>query len=76
VLQFAAILSIALALTNLLPLPALDGGRILFVLIEAARGKRLAPEREGFVHLLGMFALLTLMVVMVINDLVNPVVVR
>ena len=76
VLQFAAILSIALALTNLLPLPALDGGRILFVLIEAVRGKRLAPEREGFVHLMGLVALLTLMVVMVINDLVNPVVVR
>ncbi|MBI4631178.1 MAG: site-2 protease family protein, partial [Chloroflexi bacterium] len=76
VLQFAAILSIALALTNLLPLPALDGGRILFVLIEAVRGKRLAPEREGMVHLMGMFALLTLMVVMVINDVINPVVVR
>ena len=76
VLQFAAILSVALALTNLLPLPALDGGRILFVLIEAVRGKRLAPEREGFVHLMGLFALLTLMVVMVINDLVNPVVMR
>ncbi|MFC1900628.1 RIP metalloprotease [Chloroflexota bacterium] len=57
-LEFAAFLSINLAILNLFPLPALDGGRIMFVLIEwVRRGKRIAPKAEGMVHLIG-FALL------------------
>ena len=73
ILNYVAIISIALGFTNLLPLPALDGGRILFVLIEMVRGKPIPPEREGFVHLLGLAFLLSLTVVIVINDIVNPV---
>jgi regulator of sigma E protease len=76
ILQFTGTITVALALTNLLPLPALDGGRILFVIIEAIRGRRVDPLREGYVHVVGMLALLALMVFMVINDIVNPVFIR
>jgi regulator of sigma E protease len=69
-------ITVALALTNLLPLPALDGGRILFVLIEAIRGRRVDPLREGYVHVMGMLLLLTLMAFMVLNDILNPVIPR
>ncbi len=73
ILNFIALISISLGLTNLLPIPALDGGRILFVLIEIIRGRPIAPEREGMVHLVGLALLLSLMVVVVVNDIVNPV---
>lgn len=76
ILQFTGMITVALALTNLLPLPALDGGRILFVLIEAIRGRRVDPLREGYVHIMGMLLLLTLMVFMVLNDILNPVIPR
>ena len=72
-LSITAAISIALGLTNLLPLPALDGGRILFVVIEALRGRRIAPEREGMVHIVGMMILLGLMVVLMIQDVINPI---
>jgi regulator of sigma E protease len=75
ILRLTSFVSMALALTNLLPLPALDGGRIMFVLLEAVRGRRIAPEREGFVHFVGMALLLTLMMVFVYLDLVDPLVV-
>ena len=56
------ILSLNLGLLNLLPLPALDGGRLLFVLIEVFRGgRRVSPEKEGMVHFVGMVLLLTVM---------------
>ncbi len=71
-LEFMALISIALGFTNLLPIPALDGGRILFVLIEIVRGRPIAPEREGMVHLIGLALLLSLMVVVVLNDIANP----
>jgi regulator of sigma E protease len=64
---FAAI-SLALAITNLLPLPALDGGRLIFVLLEAIRHKRVSPEREAIVHFVGMMVLLALMVLITIQD--------
>lgn len=73
ILTFAAIINVALGFTNLLPIPALDGGRILFVLIEALRGRRIEPEREGMVHLVGMIILLGLMLLMIIQDIVNPI---
>lgn len=76
VLQLIGLVSVALAMTNLLPIPALDGGRILFVLIEAVRGRRLDPAREGMVHLVGMALLLMLMVVITYQDIFNPIIPR
>jgi regulator of sigma E protease len=76
VLQLIGLVSVALATTNLLPLPALDGGRILFVLIEAVRGRRVDPTREGMVHLVGMIMLLLLMVIITYQDIFNPIVPR
>lgn len=73
ILNFIALVSISLGLTNLLPIPALDGGRILFVIIEILRGKPVSPEREGMVHLVGLALLLSLMVLVVFNDILNPV---
>jgi regulator of sigma E protease len=73
-LWFAGVISVALGFTNLLPIPALDGGRLIFVLIEAVRGRRIEPEREGMVHLVGMLFLLGLMVLMIIQDIVNPII--
>ncbi len=73
-LNITAFISVALGLTNLLPIPALDGGRIMFVLIEAVRGRRIEPEREGMVHVVGMLFLLGLMVLMIVQDIVNPVI--
>ena len=70
--RLSAVLSAALAITNLLPLPALDGGRLLFILIETLRGRRVNPEREGFVHMIGFLVLLSLMVLVTIRDIVNP----
>ena len=62
-------LNLSLAIMNLLPIPALDGGRVLLVLIEVLRrGKRLSPEREGLVNLIGMAALLLLIAVITFND--------
>jgi regulator of sigma E protease len=73
ILWLTAILSTALAVTNLLPLPALDGGRILFIIVEALRGKRIAPEKEGAIHFIGLALLLTLMLVISYYDVSNPI---
>lgn len=72
ILSLTSILSLSLAVMNILPFPALDGGRIVLVLIEVLRGgKRLRPEREGLINLIGMAALLTLMVVITISDVTH-----
>jgi regulator of sigma E protease len=76
VLNLIGLVSVALATTNLLPLPALDGGRILFVLIEALRGRRVDPAREGLVHLVGMVMLLALMAIITYQDIFNPIIPR
>lgn len=73
VISFIAFISVAIGFTNLLPIPGLDGGRILFVLIELIRGKPMKPEREGMVHLVGLMVLLGLVAVLVINDIINPI---
>lgn len=75
-IHLTAAISVALGVSNLLPLPALDGGRLMFILIEAVRGRRLSPEREGRAHIIGFVVLLTLMVVINALDILYPVVVR
>ena len=67
-LQFAALLSINLAVVNLLPIPALDGGRLLFVGIEVLRGRRKSLVWEGRLHQVGFILLLTLIVFITIRD--------
>ncbi len=73
ILSMIAFINVALGLTNLLPIPALDGGRIMFVIVEAIRGRRVEPEREGMVHIVGMIFLLGLMVLLIVQDIVNPI---
>lgn len=73
ILDFIAVISVALGFFNLLPIPALDGGRILFVLVEIVRGRPVAPEREGLVHLVGLALLLSLSVLVILNDVINPI---
>ena len=69
-IELTAFLSLNFFIINLLPLPALDGGRLVFVLLEALRrGKRIPPEREALVHLVGMVGLLALMLVISYFDL-------
>ena len=69
ILRLSAVLSAALAITNLLPLPALDGGRLIFILIETVRGRRVSPEREGMIHMVGFVLLLGLMLMITVRDL-------
>jgi len=73
ILRLIGILGVALGITNLLPLPALDGGRIMFILIEAIRGRRVDPKTEGMVHWIGLMMLVLLMVVITYQDIVSPV---
>jgi regulator of sigma E protease len=63
------VLSLNLAILNMLPIPALDGGRLLFVIIEFLRGKRVSPEKEGLVHLVGLAILLMVMFVVAFVDI-------
>jgi len=73
-IELAALLSLNLAIINILPLPMLDGGRIFFVLVEIARrGKRISPEREGLVHIAGFAALLIFIVVISYFDIVKAI---
>ncbi len=68
-LMLTAILSINLGVVNLVPLPALDGGRLLFVGIELVRGKPMAPEKEGIFHFVGFALLMLLMIIVTWNDI-------
>ena len=70
-LTLVAEISADLAIVNLLPIPALDGGRLLFVLISVVTRRRVRPEVEGMAHALGMAALLTLLFVVSWHDVVN-----
>lgn len=68
-LRWAALLSINLGIVNLLPIPALDGGRLLFLFIEALRGKPIDRQKEGIVHFIGFSLLMLLMLVVTWNDI-------
>lgn len=68
-MNWAAVLSINLGIMNLLPLPALDGGRLLFFLFEAVRGKPVDKQKEGMVHFVGIMLLMVLMLVVTWNDI-------
>ncbi|AIF43729.1 RIP metalloprotease RseP [Virgibacillus sp. SK37] len=68
-LMWTAMLSINLGIVNLVPLPALDGGRLLFVGIEAVRGKPISPEKEGIFHFVGFAFLMLLMIIVTWNDI-------
>lgn len=67
-MQLTILLSANLGVMNLLPIPALDGGRLVFLIIEAVRGKPIDKEKEGMVHMAGMVVLLALMVLILFND--------
>lgn len=71
VLNWMAIISINLGIINLLPFPALDGGRIFFIIIEMIRGKALDPRKEGYVHMIGFAVLMLLMVFIIYNDVMR-----
>ena len=70
-LSMIALITINLGIFNLLPVPALDGSRILFLIIELFRRKPMKPEHEGIVHFIGFAALMILMVVVTFNDIVK-----
>lgn len=70
-LYLAALLSANLGVINLLPLPAIDGGRIVFYVIEVIRGKKISPEKEGFVHFIGFLLLILFGVFIAYNDLIK-----
>lgn len=69
--NFSIFLSANLGVMNLLPIPALDGGRLVFLIIEAIRRKKISPEKEGMVHFVGLVALMALMVFVMFNDIRN-----
>ncbi len=68
-LQVFALITINVGIFNLLPIPALDGCRFLFLIIEAIRRKPMKPEVEGMVHFVGLALLMVLMVVVTFNDI-------
>ncbi|MCI8749212.1 MAG: RIP metalloprotease RseP [Lachnospiraceae bacterium] len=70
-LYMSVLLSANLGVMNLLPLPALDGGRLVFILIEAIRGKPVDREKEGFVHFAGLVVLMLFMVFVMYNDIIK-----
>jgi regulator of sigma E protease len=70
-LYFAAILSINLGIINILPIPALDGGRILFVLIEKIKGSPVSTRVEGMIHQVGFILLILLMLLVTLNDILQ-----
>ncbi|MBP2240164.1 regulator of sigma E protease [Cytobacillus eiseniae] len=68
-MKWAAVLSINLGIMNLLPIPALDGGRLMFFAVEAVRGKPIDRHKEGMVHFIGFALLMLLMLVVTWNDI-------
>ena len=74
IFRIAALLSVSLGVVNLLPIPALDGGRIVFVVLEfVRRGKRVSPQREGLIHLVGFVVIIGLIIAITYSDIVRIV---
>ena len=71
IIMIMMLLSVSLGIFNLLPLPALDGGRLTFLIIEAIKGKPINPKYEGMIHTIGFVAFILLMVVIAINDILK-----
>ena len=71
VLFWVAYININLGVINLLPLPALDGGKFIFLIVEALRGKPISPSKEGYVHLAGFILLMILLIVITFQDVLN-----
>jgi regulator of sigma E protease len=72
-LNLVGVISLGLALANLLPIPALDGGRLVFVLYEAIFRRRISPRYEGWAHAIGFAVLLAVMVYVNLQDFLNPI---
>jgi len=70
-LMLIALLSVNLGIMNLLPIPAMDGGRLLFLLVEAIIRKPIPPDKEGIVHLIGFALLIVLMILLAYNDIMR-----
>jgi len=70
-MNFTLILSVNLGILNLLPVPALDGGRLVFLIFEVIRGKPVPPDKEGMVHFIGLMFFMILMVFLLFNDIRN-----
>lgn len=71
--NMALLLSANLAVLNLLPLPALDGGRLIFLIVEGVRRKPLPPEKEGWIHMVGFVLVLGLALMVAFNDILRIV---
>lgn len=72
-LQFIAVLSLSLAVMNILPIPALDGGRLLFIIVEAVIGRRINQKLEGYIHAFGYLLLIGLIILVTYNDIARLV---
>lgn len=72
-LTLVGIISSGLAIANLLPFPALDGGRLIFIVIELLIGRRISPRYEGLAHTIGFAILLVILIYVNVLDFVNPV---
>lgn len=73
-LDIAMLITVNVGIFNLLPLPALDGGRLVFLIVEAIRRKAMKPETEGMIHFVGFALLMLLMLVVTFNDVKNIIV--
>jgi regulator of sigma E protease len=71
--MLTGVLGINLAIVNLLPIPALDGSRLVFLLLEGVRGKPINPEKENIIHLVGFALLMGLVLLITYNDIVRLV---
>ncbi|GAG88785.1 unnamed protein product, partial [marine sediment metagenome] len=71
IVQLTALISVNLAVLNILPFPALDGGRLVFLVIEAIRRKRVTPRIEGIVHMIGFAILIGIMLLITFRDIMR-----